>query len=280
MHVEGKHKGSLTKLSHYNPLKNPYLVLGFFWGLPIPYFLFLVHCNASSQTFSLNTALSIIREYPHYSLFLIHPIMFAVVFGAFGILKSASDQNYKEHLKLYRDLAHTDQLTHLATRSYFYQMAYREIVRCERENSSLCLVFIDIDHFKKVNDLYGHPTGDRTLARVSQVLKRMCRPYDVIARWGGEEFIVLLPNIKLDEAYHFSERFRIEIEKQTFQAPSNTFHCTISAGLAEFNKTEELETLIHRADQALYQAKANGRNRSCISEIDSPPTPNQMSKIL
>jgi diguanylate cyclase (GGDEF)-like protein len=251
--------------------------MGFFWGLPIPYFIFLVHCNASFQDLNFDTMTSMLAAYPHYSLFLLHPIMFAVAFGAFGILKQASDENYKEHLKLYRNLAHTDQLTQLATRSYFHQMAYKEIVRCERQNSTLCLVFIDIDHFKKVNDLYGHPIGDKTLARISQLLKSACRPYDIIARWGGEEFVALLPNISIQEAFHFAERLRKEIEKNTFQAPSNTFHCTISAGLAEFNKLEELDTLIHRADQALYQAKTKGRNQSVIfsSSSSEPELPLQ-----
>lgn len=247
--------------------------MGFFWGLPIPYFLFLVHCNASSRDFNFATMLTILEEYPHYSLFLLHPFMFAAVFGAFGVLKHASDETIQDHLKLYRELAHTDQLTNLATRNYFYQMAYREIVRCERENSTISLVFIDIDHFKKVNDSYGHPTGDRTLARVAQILKRVCRPYDIIARWGGEEFIALLPNTSVQEAFQFSERFRKEIEKQTFQAPSNTFHCTISAGISEFQKNEEFETLIHRADQALYQAKTKGRNQSVINSNPSQQSP-------
>jgi two-component system cell cycle response regulator len=125
---------------------------------------------------------------------------------------------------------------------------------------------MDIDHFKKINDVYGHPVGDTVLREMAAIFREAVRLTDIPARYGGEEFIVFLPRTRLREAAVVGERIREAVERKVFAAPSPMIRCTVSVGIASFlptvEGTEETEkTVIGRADQALYAAKHGGRNR-------------------
>lgn len=164
------------------------------------------------------------------------------------------------------NLATTDELTGLANRRHFYSRLEEELGRVVRYETNLSLIMLDIDNFKRVNDQYGHPVGDRVLREVGRLLKANIRASDFAARYGGEEFAVLIPSLGVDEAARVAEKLRtvIEVNDLTMEGPS--IEVTISAGVADclsvISSKEELKmALIREADNALYRAKAEGRNR-------------------
>ena len=162
-----------------------------------------------------------------------------------------------------------DALTNLNNRRQFEHRLGQEIASAKRQNKPLCAMMIDIDFFKKVNDTYGHASGDAVLRGVASIIKSALRESDIPSRYGGEEFAVLLPFTHIDEAKIVGERLRKAVE--TSSIPINnedtdvkSINVTISMGLAEFNSEETGEELFERADKALYNAKESGRNRVCI----------------
>jgi diguanylate cyclase (GGDEF)-like protein len=132
----------------------------------------------------------------------------------------------------------------------------------------LCLAMIDIDHFKRVNDTYSHAAGDAVIVRLAQLMKRQCRGMDVIARWGGEEFALLLPQARLQDAEGVCERLRAAFEEQHYEDIDPELRLTISIGLASEEGVSGHEQLLVRADAALYAAKRGGRNRVVLSATE------------
>lgn len=158
-----------------------------------------------------------------------------------------------------------DSLTGLSNRGYWEQCLEYEYKRFLRSRDISSLVLFDIDHFKKINDTYGHLVGDSVLCKVSEILKSSMRGTDIAGRYGGEEFGVILINCDAENAYTFSEFFRKRIELETFKHGNSIFNVTISLGISEFNFDSENHTvLIEQADKALYESKLDGRNRSSI----------------
>ncbi|MCP4337302.1 MAG: HDOD domain-containing protein [Desulfobulbaceae bacterium] len=162
------------------------------------------------------------------------------------------------------NLANIDGLTGVYNHRYFQNVLDQEINRAERHSTSISIILIDIDHFKKVNDSYGHQVGDFILAEFSKTIQENVRKYDILARYGGEEFVVILPETNTEDALVVAEKLRIIIEQTCFQDNCETYHVTASFGQACGNPTIEdnfdKNTLISHADQALYEAKAKGRN--------------------
>jgi len=162
--------------------------------------------------------------------------------------------------------AHTDGLTGLHNRRWLSDSFKRQMHRCELSNLPCTVIMLDIDHFKEVNDRFGHIAGDRILCTMSQVLLNTMRPADLIARYGGEEFALCLPDTSTEDSSLIAERLRISIsEAKTYiedgkQLPT----ITVSIGIASMHPGQTLDSLISNADSALYRAKAKGRN--CISE--------------
>ncbi len=160
-------------------------------------------------------------------------------------------------------MATHDALTNLLNRRALYAGAQTELNRSVRENSPLSLIMLDIDHFKSVNDAYGHPAGDKALCLVAETLVQNKRDYDLVGRWGGEEFLALLPKTSLADAGTIAERFRAGIEAARLQMPDGgAVNFTVSLGVSStaFGSLD-IEELIHQADKALYLAKNSGRNR-------------------
>ncbi|WP_409523126.1 GGDEF domain-containing protein [Nitrincola sp. MINF-07-Sa-05] len=156
-----------------------------------------------------------------------------------------------------------DVLTGIYNRRYGMNMLEREVIRSKRLNSPFCCLLIDIDHFKSINDNYGHDVGDQVLRRVSQELQKFIRPYDSFFRYGGEEFMILMPGLTLQEAYSCAERMReiCESVKFSLSKTESDLSITFSAGVAQCQPNDTHKTLIKRADKALYEAKRSGRNR-------------------
>ncbi len=171
--------------------------------------------------------------------------------------------NYQKKLEA---LATTDRLTGLTARQMFdvlFNQAYKANLR---RRTALSVILIDIDHFKQVNDTYGHPAGDQVLRGVADALNEVVRGDEVIFRWGGEEFLVLLSDCSLEQAQRTAERFRARIEELTLYRGDTSLKVTISLGAAQMHDGETVDTLISRADKALYKAKNSGRNQIQIAE--------------
>lgn len=159
-------------------------------------------------------------------------------------------------------LSITDSLTELMNRRHFFEIAKIEFERIQRYHRTLSIMMIDVDHFKKINDEHGHTTGDLALQKVAAQIKHSVRTVDAVARYGGEEFVVLMPETALREALQVAERIRKSVSDGLIEENSVEVWVTLSIGVAEMDKqSSNIDTLIRYADQALYAAKAKGRNR-------------------
>lgn len=156
-----------------------------------------------------------------------------------------------------------DDLTGIYNRRYGMSLLEREVDRSKRLSTPFCCLLLDIDHFKSINDDYGHDVGDQVLRRVSQELQKSIRPYDSFFRYGGEEFMILMPGLTLQEACNCAERMREVCESLRFPLSKTEadLRITFSAGVAQCQPDDTHKTLIKRADKALYEAKRSGRNK-------------------
>jgi two-component system cell cycle response regulator len=165
--------------------------------------------------------------------------------------------------QLLQEQATTDPLTSLKNRRAFAELGIRHFALAQRHDTELSVVMFDIDHFKRINDTYGHPAGDQVLIRVTQILTAKTRTGDVVARVGGEEFAMLLPNTKRAGAALLADRIRAAIQQNECVLAGQTVVVTASAGVAAYglDGEESLERLVEIADKRLYVAKQRGRNR-------------------
>jgi diguanylate cyclase (GGDEF)-like protein len=164
------------------------------------------------------------------------------------------------------ELASTDYLTGIANRRHFYQIAQRELERLTGAGRTASLIMFDVDHFKQINDRFGHEAGDKVLHRVVQAAQEAVRPMDLFGRFGGEEFLILLPDTSQEFALEAAERVRKKIEAMHSEHDGHRIYVTVSLGVAPWNGAVNLDELIRRADHALYQAKELGRNRVQAAE--------------
>lgn len=254
----------------YNILKNVYIWFGIFWGLPIPIVTISLHVLFLS-TSGIDSPLRIVFTTPIQWFFLIHPLLFGTLFGILGSVRKEKDRQVANLIRELQDLSIRDPLTGLSNRRFFSHAFNEELARISRKEADLSLIFADLDHFKRVNDSRGHHVGDEVLKATAAHLRACCRPYDIPARWGGEEFIILLPETDEQEAAHIAERIRASLQKGI--SPTIAFPITISIGVAQYRLGESLEALEERADQALYIAKQQGRNRVLRWSAIAPAVP-------
>jgi diguanylate cyclase (GGDEF)-like protein len=172
------------------------------------------------------------------------------------------------HNAILFEMATTDMMTKLKMRSYFLTVLMEEIDTAKKKRQPLSLIMLDIDHFKQFNDAYGHSCGDEVLKHVSRIIQHNTRSLDTAARFGGEEFILLLPNSKLETALHVGERIRKAIETSKIEYNEQSMNVTISGGIALYDPERDWSSnsFIDRADQALYLSKEQGRNRISVAE--------------
>ena len=159
-------------------------------------------------------------------------------------------------------MARHDPLTGLLNRRGFHDLAHTIWSNAVRKQRTISIIMIDIDHFKQINDKFGHTTGDQVLIDISQILTAKCRAGDLLARWGGEEFIILLPETPQDQARILAERIRTSVEAININFRQSHITTTVSLGLAEYSAKQTLNELIHQADKHLYLAKEKGRNQT------------------
>lgn len=186
--------------------------------------------------------------------------------NAVAIVRDATERVDTE--KRLKQLATTDTLTGICNRRSFDDTLEREVNRATRFSSPLSLILFDIDHFKRINDTFGHPTGDRVLAQLAGAVGSTIRTTDLFARWGGEEFVVLLPGSDLDSAHQLAEKLRLLLENQPFPEVGQV---TCSFGVAEYAPGDNADGLLKKVDLCLYQAKTSGRNRVEVCATESLP---------
>lgn len=173
----------------------------------------------------------------------------------------------EEKLNRLKRQAFSDTLTGLGNRRWLAEVVGSEIARSRREQKALSVIVLDIDHFKSINDAFGHDAGDEVLVAIAEVAKRVLRPYDLIARLGGEEFCAFLPGTNLKEAAQIAERLRSTIAELRLEALKGR-RITASFGVHEANLVrEQFKDMLRIADEYLYQAKGDGRNRVQTIEI-------------
>lgn len=243
--------------------------------------MFLDHPHFEPQTDGLTTALSMLA----LSAYL---LMVAEGARQRGLkLRAAREELRQKEQALQRQLdanrilqlqlqeqANRDPLTGLFNRRYLDATMERELARCERESQPLSLLVMDIDHFKRINDEHGHPAGDEVLRQVAQLLAGRARSSDVVCRYGGEEYVVLLPNMTAHTALVRAEEYRSQLQALGISFEDKTLHTTLSIGMASFPKHgNTVHELIRLADAALYQAKQTGRNRVVEATPSKQPTP-------
>lgn len=172
-------------------------------------------------------------------------------------------QSLKTINKLLEKQATTDALTGMYNRMKFDKSLTIEIARAIRYNSPLSLIIFDIDHFKKINDTYGHSAGDNVLKRLAKLIETNIRETDILARWGGEEFVILTPGLILAETLKLAEKLRRKVEEFEFEKPQKI---TVSFGVSVFRNGDSSTVLLNRADDALYRVKRSGRNQVQYNE--------------
>lgn len=196
-----------------------------------------------------------------YELFIIN---FFWIFSAFsfGLLTAfileKSNETIFLNTKRLEELATTDKLTGLYNRFKIEDSIAKEIDRVQRYKRVFSVILLDIDNFKSINDNYGHITGDTVLKEFSNILRKQIRSVDVVGRWGGEEFLILLAETRKDKAKELAEHLRDKIDNYEFIVVKNI---TASFGVAEYNDNDTIEKLINKSDKALYKAKNSGKNR-------------------
>lgn len=165
-----------------------------------------------------------------------------------------------ERMRTLRSLMSRDSLTGLFNHSTTTQLLDSAVQHAKRKNGTLCFVMLDIDSFKAINDTYGHQSGDRVIVSLSRFFTQHLRGTDMVGRYGGEEFAIVLPDIHIEKAHELIDKLRNDFSKINFHSKDREFNCTFSAGIACFSKYKSSDDLREAADQALYRAKRAGRN--------------------
>jgi two-component system cell cycle response regulator len=172
--------------------------------------------------------------------------------------------HYSERL---REIAITDGLTRLYNRRYFMEMAEKAFKEALENELPLSVAMMDVDHFKRVNDTYGHAAGDEVLRMVAEVCRKSTRGNDILGRYGGEEFVLLMRNTPISGAVIAAERIRQAVADTSIETPSGVVKVTISIGVAQLNdRIDRLDRLLSLADEALYRAKESGRNKVVVQD--------------
>ncbi len=193
------------------------------------------------------------------------------IIGALEVFsENSANIQEKQHIEELEEMALLCPLTGVGNRRYTLMALHNAFEEFRRYNWGFSVLFIDIDHFKDVNDTYGHAIGDDVLCMVAQTLDNSLRSFDFVGRWGGEEFVIILPNITEDMLTGIAERCRRLIEESCFQHQGKTIPITISIGGVLARPEETPEECLHRADQCMYQSKTNGRNRVTLENEITP----------
>ena len=225
---------------------------GLLLALPIPFFTWLI--NASNI------------EHPLFYGQVVFPILSFFLFGYLALHLKYKQKQIQKFTLLLKNQIDIDPMTGLYNRRKFYKVLDREIHRAQRENIPLSLIFFDIDHFKQVNDQYGHDFGDQVIKYIAEILQSSCRKYDIPTRWGGEEFVILLLGSDQNSAFIFGDRIRNKFASHPMELNGDNHYFTLSGGISTLEINDDIESFIQKADEAMCLAKQSGRNKICSSK--------------
>ncbi len=197
-------------------------------------------------------------------MWVVHAVNVAIVFAMASYTARFYYNTVRRAEHKLVELATQDPLTGLANRRNLIARAEQEIARARRSGAPIALMIADIDHFKQINDQYGHDTGDQVIHQIAQLLSGLCREQDTVSRWGGEEFLLLIPATGIEDARLLAERFRLAAEATHIEHADAKIAITLSFGVTALAVIEPLGVAIARADRAMYQSKAAGRNRVTV----------------
>lgn len=170
-----------------------------------------------------------------------------------------------------------DPLTGLWNRAAIFDVLWRETARAQREETPLSIAMADVDHFKRINDLYGHLVGDMVLREIVRRVRAALRPYDEVGRYGGEELLLIFPQCDAQQAVHVAERLRQGVAATPIVTPERKIVVTLSIGVVPYDRSTEVQELLRAADDALYRAKQQGRN--CVALSSAPPFPTEAATL-
>jgi len=199
---------------------------------------------------------------PEFKLRLIYSFLTVTFLSA--LYEYSREQSFKHTLELsnkYQQLAHYDPLTQLSNRRDALGILKREQVRVIRSKEPLSIIICDIDHFKKVNDQYGHNAGDAVLIELAKIFTDTIREQDCVARWGGEEFLFILPQTLAKNANIIAEKIQKKLQNHSVNYKNESIQVTVSMGIEQFTDDQSIDEIINSADKYLYQAKNSGRNQ-------------------
>lgn len=198
----------------------------------------------------------------------VHLFNLSIVFAMFSYLSYFYLSMVLSAQRKLRLLATVDSLTGLFNRRHGSYLAEKEIARFQRAGHPVAFMLLDVDHFKSINDRYGHDIGDRVLTQIGQLIPEQLRTQDLVARWGGEEFLIILPDTDISSALASAERVREALRSYDWKAVAGRpVEVTISVGVSKLCESDDMASVIRRADQALYRGKAGGRNRVEREEV-------------
>lgn len=231
----------------------------------------LVSILSADQIRKLSTSRTLITISAYLSLFMLSGFI-SYFFSKNAVLKQLAYQRLEEH-------AVTDALTGISNRRELMRSGSREFKRAKRFRRNLCVTMLDLDHFKRVNDTYGHQTGDQVLKHFTTICRSSIREQDLLARFGGEEFVVTMPETDIEGAKEVAERIRNNLRDQPYRHNGNEIPMTVSAGISTcLTGDNAYEQVLGRADNALYQAKTLGRDRCEVALEDEPAAPDSNGK--
>jgi diguanylate cyclase (GGDEF)-like protein len=264
------------------------------WFYMLIFVAYMINGKVSGLLYTLaSIAIILIADFTtdlHLSDIAIRSAILALIIGSFlSYVYANRITSYESSLKQQNSslsvLASTDYLTGIMNRRMFNQISGHYFQTAQKDHLSLTLLLLDLDHFKKINDTYGHQTGDQLLICFVQTVKNLLRKSDIFARIGGEEFAILLSQIDKKDAYLLAEKIRQAVENIIVHYEGNNVYVRTSIGIARYNATDSsFDDIFSRSDMALYKAKKEGRNRTCctafsVNDIDCP-APSKEDQIL
>lgn len=209
-----------------------------------------------------------LQPIPQTALHIVHLFNLSVVFAMFSYLSSYYLRMVVSAQRKLRAMATTDSLTGLFNRRHMTYLAEKELARFQRSGHPVAFLLLDVDHFKSINDAFGHETGDRVLSRVADVIREELRAQDLVGRWGGEEFLAILPDTDATKAQASAERVRNAFLATDWKAIiGGEADVTVSIGVSELRPGEDLSAAVSRADAALYRGKSSGRNLVVVNDF-------------
>ncbi len=247
----------------YKLHQNIHAIFGLLWSLPVPLMavlLSLYHVHPEDGTLSLPLLIDIALNTPLHYTFYLCPIISCIVFGAMGTIRKQKDQRIRDYMERLEEMTLTDFLTGLPNHRYTWIRLNEEIEKADREGTPLSVLMCDLDGFKAINDNFGHEVGDRCLRAIAGLLRDACREYDVVARYGGDEFIFILPDSDRKDALNVADRIKTFLNQTgpILEVNDTPLSLGLSIGVATYPENgPRPEDLMHTADQLMYKDKTD-----------------------